>query len=156
MHVLDTTVLCVDLTPALSDPIIVFSKDRESRTLTSPFEPLPDSKIIASMSVNRYHEICWSYLSHFRRFSISTHASVKLGAIYCFPSWTKLDNVAEIAYIPDCGFEDDGWRVEGERASIMENGWTRCASRILLLDNVLYYLATLKCSFLRCSTDTNF
>ncbi|KAF8134049.1 hypothetical protein K438DRAFT_2031490 [Mycena galopus ATCC 62051] len=120
--------LCVDLTPPLSEPFFISSIDRESRSLTSPFEPLPDSKIIALLSIDDYHTLCWYHLSHPQFFSISSHASVKLGAIYRFPSGDELDNAVETACIHDCGAHHSGWWLRAKRLAIMENGWTRVDS----------------------------
>ncbi|KAF8175230.1 hypothetical protein K438DRAFT_1939713 [Mycena galopus ATCC 62051] len=120
--------LCVDLTPPLSEPFFISAIDRESRSLTSPFEPLPDSKIIALLSIDDYHTICWYHLSHPQFFSISSHASVKLGAIYRCPSGDRLDNAVETACIHGCGAHHSGWWLRAKRLAIMENGWTRVAS----------------------------
>ncbi|KAF8145167.1 hypothetical protein K438DRAFT_1872542 [Mycena galopus ATCC 62051] len=120
--------LCVDLTPPISEPFFISSIDRESRSLTSPFEPLPDSKIIASMSIDDYHTICWYHFSRPQFFLISSHASVKLGAIYRCTSGDELDNAVETACIHDGGTHDSGWWLRAKRATIMENGWTRVDS----------------------------
>jgi hypothetical protein len=80
------------------------------------------------MAINDYHTICWYHLSHPQFFPISTHALVKLGAIYCCSSGDELDNAIETACIPDCGAQGSGWWLRGKKATIMENGWTRYTS----------------------------
>ncbi|KAJ7758805.1 hypothetical protein DFH07DRAFT_448402 [Mycena maculata] len=86
------------------------------------------------MSLDNYHKTCCWRLS--RSYSISTDASVKLGAIYCCTLVTQFDNADEvnadeIACFPDRKFEDEGWTIGSAilgqtiRGQTRENGWTR-------------------------------
>jgi hypothetical protein len=74
------------------------------------------------MEIDHYHHICSGHLSVF--FEISTHLPVKPGAIYHFPSAHQLENVAEVAWIPNYEFHDTGW-TRRTSSLTMDNGWTR-------------------------------
>ncbi|KAJ7725783.1 hypothetical protein B0H16DRAFT_1593762 [Mycena metata] len=108
--------LCVELAGHFSNPLLfIHESNLPSRTILSPLEPRPDSEIIASMSVDNYHQICRLYLSQ----------DVKLGIYHC-TSGTKFNDTVEIASCPECAPNDSDWLTE--RSSTTQNGWTRCAA----------------------------
>ncbi|KAJ7094971.1 hypothetical protein C8R44DRAFT_381653 [Mycena epipterygia] len=130
--------LCVDLTPIVEFEILAHPNGPAiSQSFLNLFEPHEESKIIASMSLDDYHEICFWHLSRKRSLSLPTNASVQLGMIYC-TSGASLNNVVEIARIPDCKFQDDGWSAVGSR---MESGWSRVDSGDATehISRIIYY-----------------
>ncbi|KAJ7697784.1 hypothetical protein B0H16DRAFT_818570 [Mycena metata] len=140
--------LCVDLTLVddlkVTLPVDLRVENPYSGTFPSGISLLEqpeDSQMIAALSLDDYHAICSSDLCKDATFSIPTHTLVIHAAIYRRTSGTNLDNLSEIAYIPEWQFTGSPrhelsprWYTWGpnqrnnKHYSIMESGWTRVDS----------------------------
>ncbi|KAJ7837819.1 hypothetical protein B0H14DRAFT_2790684 [Mycena olivaceomarginata] len=125
-----TSRLCIDLTPSDSKPFVLYPS-RTIRSAVSLFEPHQDSSMLASISLDHYHE-CFRYLWRYHNLPLSTHATVRLGAVVSYVRGSHFESLPEIARIPHCAFRDPGWiiwRFKSEASDfILENGWTRVNS----------------------------
>lgn len=97
---------------------------------TSPPIPIyalgfdPETSIISSLTMDRFHSICYWYLS-----TLSTRVTpgnTQLGAILSLHG----ESIQEIAHLPGMTFNEMGWRGPwtdyGRRIPTdMENGWSR-------------------------------
>jgi hypothetical protein len=81
--------------------------------------------VIESLTTEVYHNIYFFSLSQFRTISIFTSMTVKLGAIFSYPSGHSLEDPVEIAYIPNLDTHVSGWRTfEGAEGVVTEGSWT--------------------------------
>ncbi|KAJ7029901.1 hypothetical protein C8F04DRAFT_1043024 [Mycena alexandri] len=67
---------------------------------------------------------CYQYLTQDRDGSISTSATVNIGAVIFWPAEHEYDEHVEIALSPDVYVGCDGWR-SGKALERAENGWSR-------------------------------
>ncbi|KAJ7472527.1 hypothetical protein FB451DRAFT_298393 [Mycena latifolia] len=122
--------LCVDFTLPGNDPLMLWwpaRVDSPSLLVGSGLEPPEDWKIIDSISLAQYHQICFYHFRHVRMFSISTNALVHLGAIIYCPHGSEIQGSEEIGFIPELIFFNLGWcTAEGKPLWVMESGWTVC------------------------------
>jgi hypothetical protein len=109
---LSTGHLVIELTPPHSmDTALFLVGCGPPPSRTSLLDPPPATEITDSMSLEDYHSTCCWDLFQPHNFTISTHASIKLGSVRQ-SSGEEYENSCEIAYASDCGTVDDGWRTE--------------------------------------------
>ncbi|KAJ7831718.1 hypothetical protein B0H14DRAFT_3143111 [Mycena olivaceomarginata] len=95
---------------------------------------------IESLSLQKYHEICYWDLSQLRHISTSIRVTVNLGAVLSWPSCERLQETFEIAALVNVEAPRRRWsrRINiGEGSKVMENGWTRyltCAVKMICID----------------------
>ncbi|KAJ6532518.1 hypothetical protein B0H19DRAFT_450554 [Mycena capillaripes] len=136
-----TTQLCVELMAPAHAYLELGPIESGIQPSHISFSQIPeDSHIMASLSLQAYHEICFVHLAQRQNLSISTNDSVQVGSIRHFPDW-EYETSFEIASAPDVLVYDRGWETEDhvvdnmwnrlngdeEGTSILENGWIRCA-----------------------------
>jgi hypothetical protein len=83
---------------------------------------------IESLSLQKYHEICYWDLSQPRHITTSTRITVNLGAVLSWPSCERLQETFEIAALVNVEAPRRLWSRRigiGEGSKVMENGWTR-------------------------------
>ncbi|KAJ6465803.1 hypothetical protein C8R45DRAFT_910672 [Mycena sanguinolenta] len=99
--------------------------------------PEMDATVVGSLTLTQYHTICYREFSHREYFSISTSATVSLGAVIFRPVGTGVADL--VAYLPgmEVEFDKSGWTMEntagispGLEGDLMENGWTRFADAV--------------------------
>ncbi|KAJ7036912.1 hypothetical protein C8F04DRAFT_1036137 [Mycena alexandri] len=82
---------------------------------------------IESLALRQYHRICSLYLSQYRDGSISTSATVNIGAVIFWPSGYQCEEHDEIASLETLNVDDDSWWLARRRAGdLAERGWRRC------------------------------
>jgi hypothetical protein len=82
--------------------------------------------VVESLTMEEYHNICLFNLSRPRTISISTSATMNLGAIIACSSDHQLEDPVEIAYTLNVDSHIRGWQTsEGAEGVVMEDGWMR-------------------------------
>jgi hypothetical protein len=119
--------LCVELVPSNTS---LWSPDLGTeitgRGITSLDAPAEEAMVIDSLTLDQYHKICYWILREFRSIFTSAPLTVSLGAIMSWSSTDQLEDLVEIASLPDVQFIGEGWCHEANRPmSVMEDGWTR-------------------------------
>ncbi|KAJ6532506.1 hypothetical protein B0H19DRAFT_1383914 [Mycena capillaripes] len=137
-----TMQLCIELMAPAHDYLELGPIESGIRRSDVSFSQVPkDSHIMASISLQGYHEICFVHLAQQQYFAIFTNDSVQLGSVHHFPG-LEYKNSFEIAFAPDVVVYDGGWETEDhmvdqmwnqlngdeEGTSILENGWIRVNS----------------------------
>ncbi|KAJ7683909.1 hypothetical protein B0H14DRAFT_3907752 [Mycena olivaceomarginata] len=126
---------CIDLTPPESSDDGLDLVGAGALSATSVLDPPEDSQIIASISLEAYHHVCYRHPKQWHLFPIFQDTSVKVGSIRHFPA-PEYENSFEIAFTPDCVVGHRGWLTEdsttiedrwnpidvNEGTSILENG----------------------------------
>jgi hypothetical protein len=94
--------------------------------------PAQEAMAIDALTIEQYHEICYWYLSQHRNLHSSASATETLNAIFACASGDQLEDLVEIALLPDAEVYLGDWRTP-ERATgeVMEGGWTRYYGFIL-------------------------
>ena len=87
--------------------------------------PNHEAMAIESLTLNHYHEICCWDLSHTRYISILTPVTVSPGAVISCSSGHQLEDLVEIAFLPDVEALPHDWLLSGAEGEVMEDGWTR-------------------------------
>ncbi|KAJ7676713.1 hypothetical protein DFH06DRAFT_1168875 [Mycena polygramma] len=82
--------------------------------------PVDFAARIGSLSLEDYHNICYSCQNRWQHFSISKNIFVKLGSIRHFPS-PEYQGSLEIAFVPGSRVYDCGWST---RDPIVLHAWT--------------------------------
>ncbi|KAJ7019864.1 hypothetical protein C8F04DRAFT_325120 [Mycena alexandri] len=133
--------LCADLVSA--DPanaIYLYENDIAHRQATFSWTTQSqEASAIDSLTLERYHRICCCTLFHYRATSISTSATVTLGAVISWPSDESKDHIEIIASRIDVDY-GGWWLGETRLAEVTENGWTRCKVEDLFDDKIMFIL----------------
>jgi hypothetical protein len=113
----------MDLFQVDEDPIkFLDSLPTQTQGIFSSNTPNLEAKIIESLTLEEYHEICAQFLVRPRVASISTAITLDLGVVICCPSENWLEDSVGIAWLPDakwsCGSNPFG-------REVTENGWMR-------------------------------
>jgi hypothetical protein len=117
--------LCVDLVPSRTEHWF-YQNARILNTGTSINELNKEAMVIDYLAVEQYHAICYWYLSESSRIIISPSATMNLGALISGSSGNLLEDLVEIATLPDIDFyPDDQWHSRRVEAKVMKHGWTR-------------------------------
>ncbi|KAJ6555809.1 hypothetical protein B0H19DRAFT_136696 [Mycena capillaripes] len=120
--------LCMDVVQANNHPIYLESWV-EAQELYSSNGPNTEAKIIESLTLEEYHDICYHFLGHFRLTNISTPITRNLGAVICCPSGNWLEDSVEIARLPNTRPFLGTWDTPpGAARQITEDGWIRLNS----------------------------
>ncbi|KAJ7436878.1 hypothetical protein B0H11DRAFT_635978 [Mycena galericulata] len=133
--------LCLDLMPPVSRYRYPAMFNTDYKTVfTSVLQPPGEAEIIASMSLSDYHDICDLMFSQWHNFFMSTDMTVRLCSVRRFAGSEYKDSL-EIAFLPDCATDDDGWTTtrhfgggwdridtDQEGTLMMRNGWIRINS----------------------------
>ncbi|KAJ6550203.1 hypothetical protein B0H19DRAFT_1160620 [Mycena capillaripes] len=124
--------LCIELTPCHTEqelyPYTV--SENVCRTPITLLGPDQDSTIIAALTLHQYHEICHWSLSRICDYALQYGVPIRLGGIMTGLGSLRAQPL-EIAYLPDCGITDSGWKLRSRRTHmleepvVLENGWTR-------------------------------
>jgi hypothetical protein len=125
--------LCVDLIPANSAHLWdADGTDVSPLPGIKPSEsPTQEAMAIDSLTLEQYHEICYWNLSR-QHLSSSTSATVNLSAIIACASADRLEDLIEIALLPDAEVYLGSWRTpETATGEDVEGGWTRYYDFIL-------------------------
>ncbi|KAJ6532490.1 hypothetical protein B0H19DRAFT_450062 [Mycena capillaripes] len=137
-----TTQLCIELMAPAHNYLALAPIESGIRPPGVSFSHAPDDlHIIASISLQAYHKICYLHLARWHTFQISTNVLVKPGSIRHFIR-PEYETSFEIAFAPKIVVDDRGWltedpmvdrmwnRVNGDKegTSILENGWIRVNS----------------------------
>jgi hypothetical protein len=124
----------VDLTPPNSKHLWNANETRVSSLpgIIPSEAPAQEAMAIDGLTLDRYHAICFYDLARHRNLYCSASATVNLNAIYACPSGDRLEDLVEIALLPDIKVYIGDWRTP-ERATgeVMEGGWTRYYDFIL-------------------------
>ncbi|KAJ7668219.1 hypothetical protein B0H14DRAFT_3073487 [Mycena olivaceomarginata] len=81
---------------------------------------------VESLSLQKYHEICYWDLSQLRHISMSTRVTVNLGAVLSWPSYERLQETFQIAALVNVEAPRRRWSINiGVGSKVMENDWTR-------------------------------
>ncbi|KAF7362954.1 hypothetical protein MVEN_00646700 [Mycena venus] len=121
---------CVDLQPTKYDrylslyPLaeeIMRNKDPSSLNALEP-----QATIIDSLTLSHYHDLCYRYLRKFPYFTVSSHTTVELGAVYFCPSSNRFEDAVAIAFLPS-GADVGSWyeTPSQTRLEVVVGGWTR-------------------------------
>lgn len=65
--------------------------------------PDMEATVIASLTLEQYHEICDCHLTQYRNVSMSASATVNRNAVISCSSGKKLEDTVEIASLPNVG-----------------------------------------------------
>lgn len=123
--------LCVDLTPGyFSQPSFYHLQILTPESISSVRDPNPEARVINTLDVPQYHNLCSWYLRRPRYFSVSVEAAFNLGAIIamCCPLCSQLDRSVEIASLTDVNAHFSDWHTKNDAAAVKElsgDGWTR-------------------------------
>lgn len=143
--------LCIELIPSdipypnYSNLELIFAPD----TLIEFDDPNSEARVMESLDIEKYHDICSWHLSQARNFSARAQAELNPGAVMDCPASSQLEDSVEIAVLISTNFYTGCWikyaRAVGE---IMEDGWTRYAIHsfpdLELTDHIQF-----KCQILR-------
>ncbi|KAJ6524192.1 hypothetical protein B0H19DRAFT_1276637 [Mycena capillaripes] len=112
--------LCAELVPSESH----WKADPDELSNLAPLHaPGQETQIIASLTVEQYHDICYWDLSHFQKSPKSRSATVNVGAVY-----SSSDHFNPVAWLD---IETDGMDWYGANGKKTDNGWTRFNSNDL-------------------------
>ncbi|KAJ7315706.1 hypothetical protein DFH08DRAFT_419117, partial [Mycena albidolilacea] len=121
--------LCVELVPpSTPQPNLDYPAGISRSHIISS---LSDTKlrVVQSLTMKEYHNICGIYLSQFRTISISTSTTVNVGAIISCSPGPPLEDPVEIAYVPNVHPRVSGWQTSGgAEGVVMEDGGMRFKS----------------------------
>jgi hypothetical protein len=81
-----------------------------------------------SLTLKQYNNICYWSLVKNRKFTVSTRATVELGAVYFCPSSDKFEDAAAIALLPSA-VDVNPWYTY-PRQAVVVRGWTRSVFRL--------------------------
>jgi hypothetical protein len=93
---------------------------RAITTRSSLFELSNDSEMIASISLQDFHDVCYLHLFRLHRISVPPNVPVTLGPIRRFCGSLRYEDSSEIAVFPDSGVCDEGWSMRGP---VVEDSW---------------------------------
>ncbi|KAJ7017085.1 hypothetical protein C8F04DRAFT_1093665 [Mycena alexandri] len=117
--------LCTDLISTnISHRIQTPQPDSYEITFSQP--PNEQAITVDSLSVQKYHEICYWDLSQVRHIHNSTPVTVNLGAIISWSSSDHLEAPLMLASVSHVEFPMLRWHItRGGRGEVTESGWTR-------------------------------
>lgn len=118
--------LCLEVAPDLSDYALqwrLVDRSTQPRIPLSSLGPNPEMTVISSLTLNQFHDICYSYLSTLAPHIV--HDKIQLSAIVSLDG----DSIQGVAHIPNAAFNDNGWRAPGTSDDqntpiYMDNGWS--------------------------------
>ncbi|KAJ6525976.1 hypothetical protein B0H19DRAFT_581470 [Mycena capillaripes] len=86
-----------------------------------------EASIIDSLSLERYHDICFCNLRQSRSITVSTRRTLTLGVVLFWPESNRFEDSVEVAFSPDSEvYLSDSWKSpEGVRGEVTATGWTR-------------------------------
>ncbi|KAJ6532616.1 hypothetical protein B0H19DRAFT_451306 [Mycena capillaripes] len=123
------TQLCIELMAPAHDYLELVPVESGIRPSDVSFSQVPeDSYILASISLQAYHDICYFHLAQQQFFPISTNDSVQLESIRHFPD-REYKTSFEIASAPDVLVYDRVWETEDH---MVDNMWNRYVPSYLL------------------------
>jgi hypothetical protein len=94
--------------------------------LQEPLDALnQEAMVIDSLMLEKYHEICYWSLSRLRSVCCSASATANLSAIIAGASRNRLEDLVEIALLPDAEVHLGYWRAGGATREVFDDGWTR-------------------------------
>ncbi|KAJ6555925.1 hypothetical protein B0H19DRAFT_1262055 [Mycena capillaripes] len=118
--------LCMDLVQVNDYPIYLEPFRAQTQGMYSSNAPNTEAKIIESLTLEEYHDICYYFLGHFRFTNISTPINLNLGAVIFCLSRDRLEDSVEIAWLPSTPILSSWWdTLPGTAKQITEDGWTR-------------------------------
>ncbi|KAJ6544490.1 hypothetical protein B0H19DRAFT_301850 [Mycena capillaripes] len=119
---------CIELVPSdipcpnYSYSELLFAPD----TLIEFDDPNSEARVMESLDIEKYHDICSWHLSQTRNFSTRAQAELNPGAVMDCPASSQLEDSMEIAVLTSTDFYAGCWvsdaRVVGK---FMEDGWIR-------------------------------
>jgi hypothetical protein len=93
-----------------------------------------EAMVIASLTLQRFHDICYWNLSQCRNFDCPAFTTVNLTTIIACASEDRLEDSVEIALLSDAEVSLGDWiAAAGATGEVMESGWTRYYDFILAL-----------------------
>ncbi|KAJ6555810.1 hypothetical protein B0H19DRAFT_136683 [Mycena capillaripes] len=132
--------LCMDLVQANDYPTYLNSLPARTQGIYSSNAPNTDAKIIESLTLEQYHDICYYFLGHVQFTNISIPITLNLGKVICCPSGNWLEDSVEIAWLPNTTISSLWWDTPSETAKqITEDGWTRLNSSEVSDTNISLY-----------------
>jgi hypothetical protein len=93
--------------------------------------PAQEVMAIKALTLKQFHHICDWNLSRRRNFDCSTSATVNLTAIITCASGDRLEDLVEVALLPDAVVRLGYWRTTGGTGEVMDGDWTRYYDFIL-------------------------
>ncbi|KAJ6512528.1 hypothetical protein C8R45DRAFT_1067778 [Mycena sanguinolenta] len=124
---------CADLVPGGADPFYDTYGPNETtqhgfRLLAG--EAAAAATIVDSLTLHKYHNMCYWQCSATRSMSIPNSTTINIGSVF---SWASKDafDVVEIAWLPNAELWQwpPGWHTkECSVGEVMPDGWTRCNS----------------------------
>jgi hypothetical protein len=97
-----------------------------SRLQIRPWDQNQEAIAIDALTLRQYHSICYWNLSQSRTFDCPTSATVNLNTIVVCTAGDQLEDLVEIAFLPDAeAYLSDWGTAAGATGEIMEGGWTR-------------------------------
>ncbi|KAJ6555806.1 hypothetical protein B0H19DRAFT_1151197 [Mycena capillaripes] len=130
----------MDLGQANDYPIYLEPFRAQTQGMYSSNAPNTEAKIIESLTLQEYHDICYHFLGHLRVTNISTPITRNLGAVIFCPSRDRLEDAVEIAWVPNTANPSLWWDTPSETAKqITEDGWTRLNSSEVSDTNISLY-----------------
>jgi hypothetical protein len=88
-----------------------------------------EATVNASLTLEQYHRVCYWNLPQIHNVSIPASVTVNLAAVISCSSGKKLEDLVEIASLPDVGSPSGRfhWNLIGTVAEgdVLDNGWTR-------------------------------
>ncbi|KAJ7846606.1 hypothetical protein B0H14DRAFT_2771694 [Mycena olivaceomarginata] len=134
--------LCVDLT-AESDcgPPVLLNLLHGDMGRQPLLQPAEDSKIIASMTLTRYHHICWIHLARTCILPITTPIGPEM--INCRFSRPESGISTRITFDYEFPTFECSWYFRSQTAVATEQGWTRIDSAAIGNRNVLRLIISL-------------
>ncbi|KAF7333791.1 hypothetical protein MVEN_02335900 [Mycena venus] len=125
--------LCAELIQA-SEPILLDSDYGilVTQGISALSAPNTEGMAIESLTLEEYHHICFWNLSPYRSITASLPTTVNLGVVICCSSRNELEDSVEIATLPNVEGYRYRWESPGAVGEIVEDGWTRFESSIVL------------------------
>jgi hypothetical protein len=115
--------LCVDLTgDGDRGPLLLLNLIRRDAPAEPLLHPNDDSKMIASITLMKYHHMC---SIHLPQSITSSRPLVGLKTVNCFFSKPGHGASIQISFNFDFPVLNCGWYFPRDGAMVMENGWTR-------------------------------
>ncbi|KAJ6555883.1 hypothetical protein B0H19DRAFT_137375 [Mycena capillaripes] len=132
--------LCMDVVQANDYPTYLETLPTRTQRMYSLNAPYTEAKIIESLTLEQYHDICFQFLEHFRSPNISFPITCNLGAVIFCPSRDRLEDSVEIAWLPNATISSL-WRhtPSGTAKQITEDGRTRVNSSEVSDMNISLY-----------------
>jgi hypothetical protein len=125
---MDLIHLCTPYIPQVN-PSSSFNSVLDETYVLGPSDfsaPNAEATVIESLTLKRYHDICYSHLPQFRAITTHTRITVNLGAVLSCSSSNQLEDAVEVGSLPDVQIFPGYWFTSrGARGERPEEGWTR-------------------------------